>query len=238
MSGVILPVVDYKLLGALIAVVDAAVSLGAAAIILEEHPGEVLDPFVVLAHLGQLYEELSLGALLHSDSGRPPSIIAKLLSGLDVVTDGRGFVVIGDLDDRHVAASARDVEAVELVARMVTSDSTTMQGRYFRVEDAWNLPRRTTRTHFPAKVSRALSAARLIHDEIVGVQPPSAAMIQVQAGEARAEDKVRELNRTASLVSVVTVGDAPPELRIDSLSQFLRWRTLPSEAMFTAALQR
>lgn len=233
-SGVILPVVEYPHLPALRSCVAQAVSLGTGAIMFEDGGGERLDAFVLCAYFARRHPDVAFGVLLESGSGRPPSIVAKLVSGIDVLADGQAFVAIGDLDDRHVVASARDREATELVYQMLSSDSTTMRGRYFEVCDAWNLPRRTSREHLPAKVSRALSADRLVEDRNAGVPLPRAAFIHLsptnpQAGMATI---AVQLLGDVPFVVVETVDDPRYEAgpRLDPW--FARWRSLPDLAEF------
>lgn len=163
-TGLMVPVGTYGDLPALKVLADLAEELALQAFFLEERPGSELDPVVALGHLGEMHPLLVLGMLLRAKNGRPPSVLAKLVSGLDLATEGRVTLALGDLDE----ASPPDdhlLEALALIREMLTCDVTTFSGHYFEVEEAWNRPRMTRDLVPWPKVSLALSLTGLVSNQ-------------------------------------------------------------------------
>ena len=136
-------------------------SLGLSALVLEERPDSELDPVVTLAALVTSVPSIGLGIMLSAHSGRSPSVLAKLLSGLDLVSGGRAHLVIGDVSESSGADLLDTEEQVDLITEMLTNDVTTVDGPTYRVDLAWNTPRLTHSQLDDDKVVIACSLAQL-----------------------------------------------------------------------------
>jgi len=157
----IVPLGDFEELASLRALTREAESLGVSTLLLEERLGSQLDPVVTIAALLTSNPTISLGMMLSAHSGRAPSVLAKLVSGLDLVSGGRTHLVLGDLDDAPGETLAGSAEQVELIREMLTHDVTTFVGPAYRVDSAWNTPRISGGSLTPDKICVAYSRAQL-----------------------------------------------------------------------------
>ncbi len=140
----IIPLGGFDELASLRALVVGAGVAGASALLVEERRESDLDPVVVLASFAELAPSIGLGIMVSGHSGRSPSVLAKFLSGLDLVTGARAQLVIGEMGGATSESLARTVEQVGLISEMLTHDVTTLAGPNYRVDRAWNTPRATS----------------------------------------------------------------------------------------------
>jgi hypothetical protein len=210
--GLMLPVGSY---GSLESLRDLVLGEGASfdVLVLEERPESELDPVVALADLAQRGNFAAVGVMMGPDSGRPPSVMAKLFSGIDVTTDGRAFVVIGDLSDVESQNYDRTEDALVLIGKMFANDATTHQGPYFAAEDAWNTPRRSVKVPGFSKAMHAMGLHEVLARANTGASLPSALVVEI--GNASREERT-ELSQVlqgesadVTRVAVITVGSAP-----------------------------
>jgi hypothetical protein len=218
----IVPLARYEQLGELREIASLLEAGDARALYLEEHPSSELDPFVVLGSMSQAQQKLGLGAIISEVAHRSPSLIAKLLAGVDVCSGGRGLVCIGELDvdnGEHAMLS----EALLFVHTMVSQDSTTMQGEYFRVEDAWNTPRYIIETsHFP-KTSYALGARELVRHIELGNDLSSALLVELSVCSDEEMATIERFVHTRSVLSpVVGVLDVEEGFESSTLFSIMR----------------
>ena len=160
-----------------------AESVGVTTLLIEERPDSELDPVVTLASFTEVAPSIGLGIMLSAHSGRAPSVLAKLLSGLDLVTGGRAHLVIGEMSDLASEDLERIAEQVGLITEMLTHDVTTLEGPNYRVDRAWNTPRMTFAPLVGDKVIVACSPAGFeqmtrvdqatAHSSVIVVDPSS-----------------------------------------------------------------
>lgn len=134
-------------------------SSGSSAFLLEERPDSELDPVVTLAALAATVPSIALGIMLSSNSGRVPSVLAKLVSGLDLVSGGRAHLVLGDLGESPGTDLVRIEEQIDLIEKMLTNDVTTLDGPCYPINQAWNTPRVTQSPLVADKIVIACSPA-------------------------------------------------------------------------------
>lgn len=107
-------------------------------------PGSGIDPYVVLGAAAAVTSAIALGCLAAPVGERPPAMLAKVVTTLDVCSQGRA--VLG-LATRRGSAAAGGIDLVELtdaleISRaMVRVPSPSYAGRTASIATAWNEPR-------------------------------------------------------------------------------------------------
>lgn len=129
------PVVD-----ALVTVGLAAESAGFASLWIAEQrhriPGE---PYSLLGALATATERIHLGAWTDGPDRRAPSLVAKLVTGIDVISHGRALLAWrGDATDRDGAA--RLDEGLRIARAVASGSGPTVIGRFWSVDRAVNRP--------------------------------------------------------------------------------------------------
>jgi F420-dependent oxidoreductase-like protein len=107
------------------------------------------EVWTLLAGLSQVTERMRLGSLMTCVSHRHPSVLAKMLATLDVMSNGRVELGIGagwcgyeqlayglPWEDVPRARIGRLVEGLKIIRGMWTNDSFTFKGRYYSVNGA------------------------------------------------------------------------------------------------------
>jgi alkanesulfonate monooxygenase SsuD/methylene tetrahydromethanopterin reductase-like flavin-dependent oxidoreductase (luciferase family) len=107
------------------------------------------DCWTVLAALAESTSRVKLGPLVASTAFHPPGVIARMAAAIDEISNGRFVLGVGsgwnevEFDafgipfDKRVA---RFEEAFTIVRRLVAGERVTLEGAYYRVEDALLLP--------------------------------------------------------------------------------------------------
>src|SRR5204863_928050 len=97
--------------------------------------------------------KVTLGTLVTGVTYRIPSLLAKEVTTLDIVSSGRAVLGIGaawyDVEHEGLGVDFPPVpermdrleEAVQICRLMFTEDRPTFEGRYYRIKGARNLPR-------------------------------------------------------------------------------------------------
>jgi len=122
---------------------------------------DCFDPLAGLAALARLTEHVRLGILVVSVPLRPPALLAKALSTLDVLSGGRliaglgagnyepEFVAAGVPFERPAVRFERLAEAIDVLDGLFDGGPFTYEGRHYRVADARCLPRPIQRPRPP-----------------------------------------------------------------------------------------
>ena len=110
------------------------------------------DGWTLVAALAPLTERVRLGHLVTANAMRHPALLAKMATGVDVISNGRVNLGIGSgsvaLEHEQLGipfprASHRSkqlAEAVEIIKTMFTQAVTSFEGEFYHVRDVPNLP--------------------------------------------------------------------------------------------------
>jgi F420-dependent oxidoreductase-like protein len=109
--------------------------------------GDVLEAMVTLGGLAAATTSIRLGTLVASATYRHPAVAAKMFATLDEMSRGRAIVGLGAgwQENEHASYGIelgtiperidRFEEYVEVVHSLLSEESTTVDGRYYRITD-------------------------------------------------------------------------------------------------------
>ena len=124
----------------------------------------VLECFTMLSALASLTHRIRLGSLVACSSYRLPSILAKMASTLDVISDGRlEFGIGAGWNEEEYRAYgipfpkpkvriAQLEESVKIAKKMWTEETATFKGEYFSIEGAYCEPKPVQKPHPPITI--------------------------------------------------------------------------------------
>jgi F420-dependent oxidoreductase-like protein len=124
----------------------------------------MLEAYALLAGLAARTSKASLGTMVTGVTYRNPALLAKIVATLDVVSAGRAVLGIGAAwnEDEHRGYGFefppvkermdRLEEVLQICRAMFTQDSPSFTGRYYRIEEALNVPRPIRPTGIPILV--------------------------------------------------------------------------------------
>jgi F420-dependent oxidoreductase-like protein len=123
--------------------------------------GPCLEGWTMLAAMAQATRRIRLGCLVTGIVYRHPTVLANMAATVDIVSDGRlelglgaGWneeecgaygIELGSLRERF----DRFDEAVEVIVSLLTKETTTFDGTWFRLRAAWCEPKPVQRPHPP-----------------------------------------------------------------------------------------
>ena len=123
-----------------------------------------LECWTALSALAALTDRIRLTPLVLGNTYRPPALLAKMSSPLDVISGGRlelGIGAGGGTGDHrasglHFPSTAERVrmleEAVELIKRSWTEPKATFQGKYYSLDGSINEPKPVQQPHPPVLI--------------------------------------------------------------------------------------
>lgn len=123
--------------------------------------GPCLEAWVTLAALAQATVRLRLGTLVTGIHYRHPAVLANMAASLDIVSGGRLEIGLGaGWNEQESGAygialgspaerSDRFEEACEVIVGLLSAETTSFGGRYFRLSDARCNPKPQQRPHPP-----------------------------------------------------------------------------------------
>jgi F420-dependent oxidoreductase-like protein len=129
--------------------------------IFSDSTGPCLDGWITLTALAQATRRLRLGTLVTGIHYRHPAVLANMVATLDIVSNGRIELGIGaGWNEEESGAygielgSARErsdrfEEACEVLVGLLSQETTTFAGKYYRLTDARNEPKGPQRPHPP-----------------------------------------------------------------------------------------
>jgi F420-dependent oxidoreductase-like protein len=113
---------------------------------------EMIECYTLLSALAQHTSRVRLSALVTGNTYRHPSLLAKTVTALDVVSGGRAQLGIGagwfELEHQSLGFDfgtftdrfERLEESLQIVLPMLRGEQPTLEGKWYRVHDAMNHP--------------------------------------------------------------------------------------------------
>jgi hypothetical protein len=129
--------------GALISVADVARLAedgGIGTLWLAEPRSGGIDPMPVAGSLARVTSTLGIGIIIRPSLGRHPSVVARDVTTIDLLAQGRAAVAVleDDVDPRDVE---RLGEAAAMLHRLFTEEGVTVAGRFYEVTELTTRPR-------------------------------------------------------------------------------------------------
>lgn len=115
--------------------------------------GPMLEAYTLLGALAARTERVLLGSLVSPVTFRSPALLAKIITTLDVISNGRAVLGIGAAWDtaEHAAYGIefpgtgeredRLIEAVEICKAMFAERPASYSGARYQITEAWNAPK-------------------------------------------------------------------------------------------------
>lgn len=122
----------------------------------------MLEAYTALGALATATERVQLGTLVTGNTYRNPTLLAKIITTLDVVSQGRAILGIGtgwfQLEHDQLGFEFgtftdrfnRLDEALEIILPMIKGEQTTFSGKWYRASEAFANPR--FRDHIPLMI--------------------------------------------------------------------------------------
>jgi F420-dependent oxidoreductase-like protein len=196
----------------------------------------MLEAYTALGGLATATEKVQLGTLVTGNTYRNPTLLAKAITTLDVMSQGRAVLGIGtgwfELEHDQLGYEFgtftdrfnKLYEALEIILPMIKGERPTFSGKYYRTQEAMANPR--FREHIPLmiggsgeKKTMPLAARHFDH-------------LNVMAGFDQLADKVAVKNRlceqigrdpatleTSTLVTAMVDDNVTPDVIPDAMKQ-------------------
>ena len=122
----------------------------------------MLEAYTALGALASVTQDVLLGTLVTGNTYRNPTLLAKIITTLDVVSGGRAVLGIGtgwfELEHDSLGFEfgtfterfAKLDEALEILLPMIKGERVTVNGKYYRTVEAFAEPR--LRDHIPLMI--------------------------------------------------------------------------------------
>ena len=122
----------------------------------------MLEAYTALGGLATATERVQLGTLVTGNTYRNPTLLAKAITTLDVISQGRAILGIGtgwfELEHEQLGYDFgtftdrfnRLDEALQIILPMIKGERPTFSGKYYRTEEAMANPR--FRDHIPLMI--------------------------------------------------------------------------------------
>jgi F420-dependent oxidoreductase-like protein len=195
----------------------------------------MLEAYTALGALAAVTQNVQLGTLVTGNTYRNPTLLAKAITTLDVISAGRAILGIGTgwFEFEHDSLGYefgtftdrfnKLDEALEIILPMLEGERPTFSGKYYRTQEAMAEPR--FRDHIPLMIGGSgekktipLAAKHFDHLNVIAGFDELPA--KVKAVKERCEDIGRDpaTLETSMLVTVVvdekaTIDQVPPERR-------------------------
>ena len=121
--------------------------------------GNFLECFTLLSALSTGLKRMKIGQIVTCNSYRNPALLAKMVSTLDVITNGRAELGIGAgwFEEEYIAYGYQylsDVvrimqlgESIQIIKKLWTQKIANFRGKYYSIKDAISYPKPVQKPH-------------------------------------------------------------------------------------------
>ncbi|MGV1086379.1 MAG: LLM class F420-dependent oxidoreductase [Mycobacterium sp.] len=199
----------------------------------------MLEAYTALGALATATEKVLLGTLVTGNTYRNPTLLAKIITTLDVISQGRAVLGIGtgwfELEHDQLGYEfgtfterfAKLDEALKIILPMIAGQRVTFSGEYYQTEQALAVPR--YRDHIPLmiggrgeKKTFGLAARHFDHLNVI------AAMSELPGKMAALAQRCDEAGRDRSTLetSVLLTAIPDPNFTEDMVPEAMRGRAV------------
>jgi alkanesulfonate monooxygenase SsuD/methylene tetrahydromethanopterin reductase-like flavin-dependent oxidoreductase (luciferase family) len=174
---------------------------------ISETGGPMLEAYSLLGALATRTTGVRLGAIPVGLDSRAPSIVAKMVTGIDVISHGRAILTygLGGADDP--VRGARVTEAIRVGRALLEDEAPTFGGTFYSVLDARNKPGPVQMGGIPVVVSveQLADLATVAVTEFVGLA--DAVLLAGPVEEVRrVVEEVRSMSSSSSSATEASEG--------------------------------
>lgn len=197
----------------------------------------MLEAYTALGALATATEKVLLGTLVTGNTYRNPTLLAKIITTLDVVSQGRAVLGVGtgwfELEHTQLGFDfgtfterfAKLEEALQILIPMIAGRPVTFQGKYYRTEGAFAVPR--MRDHIPLMIGgrgekKTFGLAARYFDHLNVIASFDELPGKVEAVLRRCDEADRDPATLETSVLLTAIPD--PKLSEDTLPEAMRGR--------------
>jgi F420-dependent oxidoreductase-like protein len=197
----------------------------------------MLEAYTALGALATATQNVQLGTLVTGNTYRNPTLLAKIITTLDVVSQGRAVLGIGtgwfELEHTQLGFEfgtfterfAKLEEALQILIPMIAGRPVTFQGAYYRTEGAFAVPR--MRDHIPLMIGgrgekKTFGLAARYFDHLNVIAAFDELPGKVDALERRCAEADRDPATLETSVLLTAIPD--PKVSEDTLPEAMRGR--------------
>ncbi len=196
----------------------------------------MLEAYTALGGLATATERVQLGTLVTGNTYRNPTLLAKAITTLDVMSQGRAILGIGtgwfELEHDQLGFEFGTFtdrfnklgEALEIILPMIKGERPTFSGKYYRASEAMANPR--IRDHIPLmiggsgeKKTMPLAARHFDHLNVIAGFDELAAKVAVKNRLCEEIDRDPATLETSMLVTAMVDENVTPDVVPDAMKQ-------------------
>jgi F420-dependent oxidoreductase-like protein len=196
----------------------------------------MLEAYTALGGLATATERVQLGTLVTGNTYRNPTLLAKEITTLDVMSQGRAILGIGtgwfELEHDQLGFDFGTFtdrfnklgEALQIILPMIEGKRPTFSGKYYRTESAMAEPR--FRDHIPLMIGGSgekktipLAARHFDHLNVIAGFDELARKVEVKNRVCEELDRDPATLETSMLVTVMVDENATPDVIPDEMKQ-------------------
>ena len=197
----------------------------------------MLEAYTALGALAAATEDVLLGTLVTGNTYRNPTLLAKIITTLDVVSQGRAVLGIGtgwfELEHDQLGFEfgtftdrfAKLDEALQILLPMISGERVSFDGRYYHTDQAIAVPR--FRDHIPLMIGGSgekktfgLAARYFDHLNVIAAIPELPGKMEALA--RRCDEAGRDRSTLETSVLLTAVPD--PNFTDDMVPEAMRGR--------------
>jgi F420-dependent oxidoreductase-like protein len=200
----------------------------------------MLEAYTALGALATVTDNVALGTLVTGNTYRNPTLLAKEITTLDVISQGRAILGIGtgwfELEHDQLGYEFGTFtdrfdklgEALQIIVPMLKGERATFTGKYYRTQEAFANPR--FRDHVPLMIGGSgekktipLAARHFDHLNVIAGFDELAHKIDVVRQRCEEIDRDPATLETSMLVGAL-VGDPKDGISLDSVPDDFKQR--------------